>query len=196
MRFTKIKKEINRNFDNKIEKQELPGDVKTIYKRVTLDKFPGRKTAWIRKPVPVFGMLLLLVILGSIILVNVFFQSPHTSESGKIERIFSKVPQLQKVLQMQKNCDEQRSDLEYDEYFLLEMTIKSALFSMHSERYSNEELVDLFRQVLSHTPTITKKETISFPDWESSHISDLENRIKKMIEEKQVYRSLIRINKS
>ena len=48
MRFTKIKKEVNRYFDNKIEKQELPGDIKTIYNRTVLDKSPVRKMVWIR----------------------------------------------------------------------------------------------------------------------------------------------------
>ncbi|MFC2154909.1 hypothetical protein ACFLRB_00255 [Acidobacteriota bacterium] len=195
MRFTQIKKEVKRYFDKKIEKQELPGDIKTIYNRAVLDKSPVRKRAWIWKLVPVFGILLFIAALGYIILVNIFFSSPHKSELEKIEKIFSTVPQFQEVLQAKENSGDRPVPGD-DEYFLLEMTIKSVLFSLHGERYSNVELTAFFKRVLSHTPTIKKEETITYPDWESSHISDLENRIKKMIEEKQVYRSLIRINKS
>lgn len=195
MRFKKIKKEIDQYFNKKIGGQKLPIDIDTVYESVQVNKFPGRKKAWIKKPVPVFGMLLLIVILGYIILINIFFPSPYTSELEKIERIFSQVPQFQRVLQTQESSDERFVPGD-DEYFLLEMTIKNVLFSMHRERFSNIDLADLFKRVLSHTPTIKKKEKITFSDWENSHISDLENRIKKMIEEKQVYRSLKRINKS
>lgn len=195
MRFTKLKKEIKGYFDKKIEKQELPGDIDIFYNRAVLDKSPERKRAWIWKPVPVFGILLFIVFLGFMIRTTFYVPSPGKSDMTRLEKIFSQVLQLQVKPHTQEKYDKQFMSQEND-LFMLEMTIKSVLFSMHSERYSNVELAGFFKRVLSFTPTIKKKETITYPDWESSHISDLENRIKKMIEEKQVYRSLILINKS
>ena len=195
MRFTKLKKEIKGYFDKKIEKQEIPGDIDIFYNRAVLDKSPERKRAWIWKPAPVFGILLVIVFFGFVIRTTFYTPPPTESDVTRLEKIFSQMLQLQVKPHTQEKHDKPFIS-QGDDFFMLEMTIKNVLFSMHNERYTNEELAGLFKRVLSFTPTIKKKETITYPDWESSHISDLENRIKKMIEEKQVYRSLIRINKS
>lgn len=195
MRYKKIKKGIVTYFTGKIEEQKLPVHMESVYNSAGADKFPGRKKMWIKKPVPVFGMLLLIVISGYIILTNIFSPAPGTSELEELERIFSKIPQFQVVLKGQKGSEERKVP-KADECFLLEMIVKSALFTIHNESYSNVELADLFKRGLSHTPTIKRKGTIIFPDWKDSQISELEKKIKKMIEEKHVFLSLKKIKKS
>lgn len=195
MRFKRIKKEIDQYFNEKIVEQKLPIGINTIYETGQVDKFPKRKTAWFKQPVPVFGILVLIVFSGYMILTSIFQSSPNTNDLERLQKIFSRMPQFQKNLHHAVNGGEQAAVNDNDT-FMLEMTIKNALFLIHRERLANTDLTILFNRVIFQPSAAKEEETMIYPGWEKSRLQGLENRIKKMIAEKQVYRSLKAINKS
>lgn len=57
---------------------------------------------WIRKPIPILGVTLLIIIAGVILLVNIFFSPPERSETSAIEQFFHNAPGIQRLMKSEE----------------------------------------------------------------------------------------------
>ncbi len=103
---------------------------------------PSSSLFWQKKPVLAAGVILLLFLVGWAV-TRIFAPSPYEKEERALEKTVSQVLNFQQFSVMEEETEvPSRPETE------LEWTIKRVLYAAHRESISDEEISDVFNEVL------------------------------------------------
>ena len=164
-------KKIDRNFEGiknliSIEEEEAlhifrKSDFQSrLAERIKVDR--RKKSSvffWLKKPVPAAIVSLLFLSLGVLVVLNLFFLSPHKRNAKNIAKFLQQTPAFQSTMKERVTVF-----LPDDKYVKLEWSIERVLFSLFHEGLSKKDLSGVFNKVLSQLQAEKQKKTTGLLD--------------------------------
>ncbi len=114
---------------------------------------------WLKKPVPAAIVSLFFLSLGVLVVLNLFFLSPHKRNAKNIAKFLQQTPAFQSTMKERVTVF-----LPDDKYVKLEWSIERVLFSLFHEGLSKKDLSGVFNKVLSQLQAEKQKKTTDLLD--------------------------------
>lgn len=103
---------------------------------------------WLKKSIPVLGLILVLVCVGLIARILLFPPSPLDRTLGGFEEFFTKSPVLRRILADEEASARKEAIWEKEEFVDFEWILKHVLFSLHRKNIPDEKIPFLMYQIL------------------------------------------------
>jgi len=135
---------------------------------------------WLRKPVPIAALLLMIIVSGLVLRKLIV---PYSDEKSVtvIEKFLIQAPNMQKILQVQES-QELAFPPGIEEFFLFEWSIQRVILSAQREVIPDEDIPFLIYKVMYEANDYRRRGLASYSR-EENELKDLQNEVKNLREQ-------------